>query len=204
MLVASDGRSECSSCSRISGRLARLGTFETGVALLVALEASRGSFPVPVLLAVRETSTLLWGTKPTLACPGVCKSRSHSPPDFFVVMKRSHWKDAYDNRIVSHEAPRFMLYYHCERDISWSVFFSAREVNIAVLDRCGFQTSFGSAASAFENIELPYIHCALKENFSVTLKGFTCVSLICWELLVRSVATTNTNKEWDSATDKVH
>ena len=90
MLVASDGRSECSSCSRISGRLARLGTFETGVALLVALEASRGSFPVPVLLAVRETSTLLWGTKPTLACPGVCKSRSHSPPDFFVVMKRSH------------------------------------------------------------------------------------------------------------------
>ena len=37
----------------------------------------------------------------------------------------------------------------------------------------------GSAASAFENIELGYIHCALKENFSVTLKGFTCVSLIC-------------------------
>ena len=58
--------------------------------------------------------------------------------------------------------------------------------------RCGwFQTCFGSAASAFEVIELSYIRCALKENFSVTLtkKGFTCVSLICRELqLVRSVA----------------
>ena len=58
--------------------------------------------------------------------------------------------------------------------------------------RCGwFETCFGSAASAFEIIELAYIRCALKENFSVTLtkKGFTCVSLICRELpLVRSVA----------------
>ena len=53
----------------------------------------------------------------------------------------------------------------------------------------GFLTFFGSAASAFEIIELRYIHCALKENFSVTLKGFTCVSLICRELLVHSVAT---------------
>ena len=56
---------------------------------------------------------------------------------------------------------------------------------------------FGPAASAFEIIELAYIHCALKENFSVTLtkKGFTCISLICRELLVRSVATTNTKYE---------
>ena len=67
-------------------------------------------------------------------------------------------------------------------------------MNIAVLCVDGFQTCFGSAASAFEIIELAYIHCALKENFSVTLtkKGFTCISLICRELLVRSVATTNT------------
>ena len=35
--------------------------------------------------------------------------------------------------------------------------------------RCGwFQTCFGSAASAFEIIELAYIRYALKENFSVT------------------------------------
>ena len=57
--------------------------------------------------------------------------------------------------------------------------------------RCGwFETCFGSAASAFESIELAYIRYALKENFSVTLtkKGFTCVSLICRELLVPSVA----------------
>ena len=61
--------------------------------------------------------------------------------------------------------------------------------NIAVLDVDRFLTCFGSAASAFENIELGYIHCALKETFSVTLKGFTCVSLICRELLVHSVQT---------------
>ena len=64
-------------------------------------------------------------------------------------------------------------------------------MTIAVLDVDGFQTCFGSAASAFEIIELAYIHCALKENFSVTLtkkRGFYLVSLICRELLVRSVA----------------
>ena len=30
-------------------------------------------------------------------------------------------------------------------------------------------------ASAFENIELAYIYCALKENFCDTLKGFRCM-----------------------------
>ena len=63
-------------------------------------------------------------------------------------------------------------------------------MNIALFDVDGFQTCFGSAASAFEIIELAYIHCALKENFSITLtkKGFTCASLICRKLLGRSVA----------------
>ena len=64
-------------------------------------------------------------------------------------------------------------------------------MNISVLGVDGFQTCFGSAASAFEIIELAYIHRALKENFSVALteKGFTCISQICRELLVpRSVA----------------
>ena len=45
-------------------------------------------------------------------------------------------------------------------------------MNIAVLDVHGLQTCFGSAASAFENIELADIHCALKKSFSVTLKGY--------------------------------
>ena len=65
------------------------------------------------------------------------------------------------------------------------------EMNITVFDVDGFQTCFSSAASTFEIIELAIIHCALKENFSVTLtkKGFTCVSLICREQLVRSVST---------------
>ena len=62
-------------------------------------------------------------------------------------------------------------------------------MNISVLDVDGFQTCVGSAASAFEINELAYIHYAWKENFSVILikKGFTCVSLICQELLVRLV-----------------
>ena len=91
--------------------------------------------------------------------------------------------------IVSHDAPRFMLYYHCVGDISWSVFFSMREMNIAVFDEDGFQTCFGSAASTFENVELAYIHCALKEIFRVTLRGFTCVHWSVENSLVCSVAT---------------
>ena len=80
------------------------------------------------------------------------------------------------------------IYYHCVRDRI--MISNLQHVGkIAVLDVDGFLTCFGSAASAFENIELGYIHCALKENFNVTLKGFTYVSLICRELLVQSVAT---------------
>ena len=47
-------------------------------------------------------------------------------------------------------------------------------MSIAELDVYGFQTCFGSAAYAFENIELAGIHCALKKNFSFTLKGYIC------------------------------
>lgn len=62
MFAAFDNRPECFSCSRISGRLARLESCATGVALLVALEASGGSFGVTVLLVLRHTVALLWGT----------------------------------------------------------------------------------------------------------------------------------------------
>ena len=43
-----------------------------------------------------------------------------------------------DDRIVSHDAPRFMLYYHYVRDTLWSVTFSTREVNIDRSARCGW------------------------------------------------------------------
>ena len=48
-----------------------------------------------------------------------------------------------------------------------------------MLDVDGSKHCFGSAASAFEIIELAFIRYALKENFSVTLtkRGFTFVSL---------------------------
>ena len=39
-----------------------------------------------------------------------------------------------EDRIVSHDAPRFTLHFHCVRDISLSVIFSTREMNITVLD----------------------------------------------------------------------
>ena len=46
-----------------------------------------------------------------------------------------------------------MLYYHCVRDISRSVIFSTREMNMAVLDLDVFETCFGPAASAFAIME---------------------------------------------------
>ena len=49
-----------------------------------------------------------------------------------------------------------------------------------------FQTS-RSSTSALDNNELVYIHCVSKENFSVTLKDFTCTSLICREIHVSFV-----------------
>ena len=39
----------------------------------------------------------------------------------------------------------------------------------------------GVVASAFKKAELVYIHCVSKEKFGVTLKGFSCVSLISRE-----------------------
>ena len=50
-----------------------------------------------------------------------------------------------------------------------------------------FQTSRSSTSSVFENNELVYIHCVSKKNFNVTLKGFTCILLICREIHVSFV-----------------
>ena len=71
-------------------------------------------------------------------------------------------------------------------------------MNIVVLNVYGLNM-FGSAASAFKNIELAYIHCALKENFSVTLKGH-----MCFTDLSRTTCALGRNykhKVWDLATD---
>jgi len=42
-------------------------------------------------------------------------------------------------------------------------------------------TARGVMASAFNNVELLYVHCVSEEKFSVSLKGFTCVTLACRE-----------------------
>ena len=71
-----------------------------------------------------------------------------------------------------------------------------------MLDVDGFQTCFGSAASAFEIIELAYIHCALMDNFSVALTEegfymyFTDLSRTTCTALGRTVNTTYKTRNW--------
>jgi len=52
-----------------------------------------------------------------------------------------------------------------------------------------FHTCLDSVASAFKSTELVYIQCVSKENFAVTVKGFTCtcVSLVCREIHISHV-----------------
>ena len=40
---------------------------------------------------------------------------------------------------------------------------------------------------AFKGTDLIYIHCVSNENFAITVKGFTFVSLVCWEVHIRYV-----------------
>ena len=101
----------------------------------------------------------------TFYCKKTCKlpkylSKERKNVNILYKVLATIWNRADDDRIVFHDATHFMLYYHCVRDTSWSVIFSTREVNIAVLDVDVFQNCFGSAASAFESIELACIHCA--------------------------------------------
>ena len=77
-------------------------------------------------------------------------------------------------------------YYHFECDV---IIYSTarRKLKVGALAMECSQTSRSSTSSAFENNELVYIHCVSKENFNVTLKGFTCISLICREIHVSFV-----------------
>ena len=40
---------------------------------------------------------------------------------------------------------------------------------------------------AFKGTDLIYIHYVSKENFAITVKGFTFVSLVCWEVHISYV-----------------
>ena len=55
-----------------------------------------------------------------------------------LVKRQRKLKKWCDDRILSHDAPRFMLYYHCVRDTSLSVIFSTREEKIDRSARCGW------------------------------------------------------------------
>ena len=45
-----------------------------------------------------------------------------------------------------------------------------------------FHNCLNSVTPAFKSTDLVYNHYVSKENFAVTVKGFTCVSLICREV----------------------
>ena len=49
-----------------------------------------------------------------------------------------------------------------------------------------FHTCLNSVVSAFKSTDLVNIHCFSKENFVVTVKGFTCASLVCREVHMRT------------------
>ena len=83
------------------------------------------------------------------------------------------------------------LSYIITSNVTSSLFYSSREVKVGELAMEYFQTSRSSTSSAFENNELVYIHCVSKENFNVTLKGFTCISLLCRQIHVSFVDVMN-------------
>ena len=79
-----------------------------------------------------------------------------------------------DDRIVSHDAPRFMLNYHCARDISWSVFSSTHEMNTAVLDVVSKHVSVQQLLLLREYRVSLYSMC-FKREFQCHFEGFcTC------------------------------
>ena len=70
------------------------------------------------------------------------------------------------DRIVSHDAPRFMLYYHCVRDTSWSLTFSTREVNIDRSARCGwFPNMFRFSSFCFWDYRVGLYSLSFKGEF---------------------------------------
>ena len=76
-----------------------------------------------------------------------------------------HWHPD-DDRIVSHDAPRFMLYYHCVRDTSLSVIFSTREVNIDHSARCGwFPNMFRFSSFCFWDYRVGLYSLCFKGEF---------------------------------------
>ena len=147
---------------------------------------------VPNLLYIRSVNRNLWKNKSLIVALSVYPPRYREEPSIGtceesrVLRKLTELNvNKYASTITSFHVILSLRTWH---GIMISILQHSR--NIAVLDVDGFLTCISSAASALENIELGYIPCALiKENFSITLKGFTCVSLICRGLLVHSVAT---------------
>ena len=83
---------------------------------------------------------------------------------------------------------------------TWHIMITTLHQHVCNEHLYGFQTCFGTAASAFENIELADIHCALKKNFNVTFNGY-----MCFADLSRTTCALGRNykhKVWDTATER--
>ena len=109
-----------------------------------------------------------------------------------------------DDRIVSHDAPRFMLYiYHCVRDTSWSVIFSTREVNIDRSARCGwFPNMFRFSSFCFWDYRVGLYSLCFKGEFQRCFDWegfymyFTDLSRTTCSALGRTVNTNYKTRNW--------
>ena len=113
--------------------------------------------------------------------------------------------DPDDHRIVSHDAPRFMLYYHCLHDISWSLHFSTRVMSIAVLDVYGFQTCLVQQLLLLR-YWVSWLSLCFKEEFQLYFEGlhvFHCFveNYLCARLKLQTLGNwkvhyENRNRDW--------
>ena len=82
-----------------------------------------------------------------------------------------------DDRIVSHDASRLGVYYHCVSDVI--IYFTLSDETMACFHACLNELTSELRGFAFKGTDLIYIHCVSNENFASAVKGFTFVSLVC-------------------------
>ena len=108
-----------------------------------------------------------------------------------------------DDRIVSHDAPRFLLYYHCVHDTSWSVIFSTHEVNSDRSARCGwFPNMFLFSSFCFWDYRVGLYSLCFKGEFQRCFDWegfymyFTDLSRTTCAALGRTVNTNYKTRNW--------
>ena len=108
-----------------------------------------------------------------------------------------------EDRIVSHDAPRFMLYFHCVRDISkWSVIFSTREMHEHRSARWMVPNIFRFSNFCFWDYRAGLYSLSLKGELLWLRKA---LQVFHWSVENYLCAQSHCKHEvyWDSATDKL-